>query len=163
MTENVRHITVFSGTYSAKIDAHYRFLLPADVKKHLPDGNQTELRLMMGMDDTALYLYTLASIQPIYERISLLDEFEPEERKFKEQYLGAIHKVELDAAGKLVIPRPLYEKAKLDKEIDIIGSGDKWVIRDKALNESMATTYTPQVMNELAKKLLSKKNPPSTT
>ena len=51
------------------------------------------------------------------ERISKLNDFDPKVRQFKLLFLGGATEVELDSAGRMLLPPSLKEHAALQKDI----------------------------------------------
>lgn len=116
------------GEYEATIDSKGRFLLPGGLKKQLPEG-ETRLVISRGIEK-CLTLYPMASWEPIVSKIRQLNDFDPKVREFKRLFLGGATEVELDSAGRLLLPPQLKKFADLDKDIILAADLDKIIIWD---------------------------------
>ncbi len=63
--------------------------------------------------------------------MSKLNDFNPQVRKFKLLFLNGANLVEMDSAGRVLIPKPLVEYAKLEKELVFTALGNKVEIWSK--------------------------------
>jgi MraZ protein len=105
----------FHGEYEATVDAKGRFLLPGGLKKQLPEG-EGRFILSRGFEK-CLTLYPLKSWEVIITKIAQLNDFDPKVRQFRRQFLGGATEVELDNAGRMLLPGSLREFAGLGKDI----------------------------------------------
>src|SRR5688500_15896055 len=103
------------GEYEATVDAKGRFLLPGGLRKQLGEGANTFV-LNRGFEK-CVNLYPLSSWQPIIEQIGKQNQFDPKVREFRRQFLAGATEVELDAAGRMLLPPTLKEFAGLGKDI----------------------------------------------
>jgi len=117
-------MTGFHGEYQSTIDAKGRFHLPGSLKKQLVEG---ENRFIVSRGfEKCLTLYPLKSWQSILDRISQLNDFDPKVRQFRRQFLGGATEVELDAAGRILLPPTLREFALPGKEIALAAALDRF-------------------------------------
>ena len=142
----------FTSEYTGKLDAKGRLVLPARMKANLPDTSANELFMREGFEP-CLELYPLLEYKKIYSKIVGLNEFNAENRKLQRNFFRGSITVELDTAGRLLIPKSMLQYAKLDKEIVVVGMGnrmeiwnpkeyDKYLIKD------------PKELSDLAEKHL---------
>ena len=103
----------FIGEYEATIDSKGRFLLPAGIKKQLPEGELPVFVINRGFEK-CLSMYPLKSWAPLYESISSLNDFDPKVREFRRFFLNGAMQIEVDSAGRLLLPKSLMEHAGLD-------------------------------------------------
>ena len=66
----------FIGEYEATLDSKGRFLLPAGVKKQLPEGEMPVFVVNRGFEK-CLSMYPVQSWKPLYESISTLNDLTP--------------------------------------------------------------------------------------
>ena len=92
----------FHGEYEATVDAKGRFLIPGGLKKQLPEG-EGRFILSRGFEK-CLTLYPIASWEKIVAKISQLNDFDPKVRQFRRQFLGGATEIELDNAGRMLLP-----------------------------------------------------------
>lgn len=113
----------FLGEYEATLDTKGRFLLPGGLKKQFPEG-EDKFVISRGFEK-CLNMYPLKTWESIVERLSKLNDFDPKVRQFKLFFLGGATSVELDNAGRLLLPQLLKEYAGLSKEIILASNVDK--------------------------------------
>ena len=106
----------FLGEYEATLDSKGRFLLPAGIKKQLPEGVNPVFVVNRGFEK-CLTVYPLQSWKPIYENISALNDFDPKVREFRRYFLNGAIQLEVDNAGRILLPKNLMEHAGLEKDI----------------------------------------------
>ena len=73
-------------------------------------------------------------------------------RAFKRFLFGSAAELEFDRTGRILIPSPLRDYAKLGKEVTVIGTGDAIEIWDKEAYEDYAAKTVP-AMEEIAESL----------
>ncbi len=92
----------FLGEYEVTLDAKGRFLLPASLKKQT--GEEAGSFVINRGFEKCLGLYPMKSWEPIFEQISKLNDFDPKVRSFRRYFLNGATMMELDSAGRLLIP-----------------------------------------------------------
>jgi len=93
------------------------------------DGN-----LIMTVDfDLCLLLYPIEEWLPIEKNIAALPSLDKKARALKRFLIGYATDVTMDKNGRLLVPPPLREFAKLDKQTVLIGQGSKFEIWDLEL------------------------------
>lgn len=143
----------FLGEYEATVDTKGRFLLPAAIKKRLPEGSPDQFVINRGFEK-CLTLYPLINWHPIFEGISKLNDFDPKVREFRRYFFNGATELELDSAGRLLIPPNLREHASIDKDIVLVGSVQKIEIWDKTKYREFFDSMTPQAFSHLAKDVI---------
>ncbi len=143
----------FLGEYEATLDAKSRFLLPVGFKKQLPEADNTQFVICRGFEK-CLSLYPKKSWDPIFTRISQLDDFDPEVRQFRRYFLNGATNVELDSAGRLLVPQPLKEYAGLEKDIVLAPGVDKIEIWDQSKYKQFFESFSPESFSSLARKVM---------
>ena len=117
-------MSFFNSEYDCKLDAKGRLALPAKVKAALPEMAGNELVLRRGFEP-CLVLYPMMEYKKIYGRVKSLSEFNEEYRKFQRSFFRGNVDVELDGAGRLLIPKRMMEFANLEKEVVLVGLGNR--------------------------------------
>lgn len=143
----------FLGEFEVTLDAKGRFLLPAGVKKQLPEGENTHFVINRGFEK-CLSLYTKQSWEPVFNRISSLNQFDPEVRNFVRYFLNGATEVEIDSAGRLLLPPNLKEYAGLVKDAVLSSSVDKIEIWSKDAYKEFFDNYSPTQFSALAQKVM---------
>jgi MraZ protein len=143
----------FLGEYEVTVDAKGRFLLPAAIKKKLPENSPGEFVINRGFEK-CLSLYPVNNWQPIFEGISKLNDFDPKVREFRRYFFNGATELELDSAGRLLIPPNLKEHAGIGKDIVLVGSVEKIEIWDIKKYKEFFDSMTPQSFSQLAKEVI---------
>ena len=146
----------FIGEYESTIDAKGRFLLPAGFKKQLPEVEAVGFVINRGFEK-CLTLYPLQSWTPIYEEISQLSDFNPKVREFRRYFLNGAIQLELDSAGRLLIPKSLMEHASLEKDIVLVSAVNKIEIWDKNKYQQLFASFSPEAFSDLADEVMNRK------
>jgi MraZ protein len=139
----------FLGEFEATLDPKGRFLLPAGIKKQLQEGENTQFVINRGFEK-CLTLYPTTSWTPIFQKISQLNDFDPKVREFRRYFLNGAIALELDSAGRLLLPRNLMEHAGLEKDIVLVSAVNKMEIWDKVKYQQFFDTYSPEAFSSLA-------------
>jgi MraZ protein len=143
----------FLGEYEATLDSKGRFLLPVGFKKQLPETGSASFVLNRGFE-TCLSLYPMSSWEPIFARISQLNDFDPEVRQFRRYFLNGATIVELDSAGRLLIPPNLKEHAGLEKDLVLTAAVHKIEIWDKSKYQQFFESFSPEAFSSLARQVM---------
>ena len=144
-------MSFFTGEYECKLDAKGRLVLPSRFKANLPETSGNELVLQKGFEPS-LVLYPMVEFKKIYSKISGLNEFNEEYRKFQRNFFRGNATVELDGTGRFLIPKYMVGYAQLEKEAIVTGLGnrieiwnpeqyDKYLINDPGEFSVLAQKY----------------------
>ena len=145
----------FLGEFEATIDAKGRFLLPAGFKKQLPQDAVPKFVLNRGFEK-CLTLYPLQSWEPIFSEISQLNDFDPKVREFRRYFLNGAIEIELDSAGRLLLPKNLISHASLDKDIVLVSAVNKIEIWDTNKYNQFFESFAPESFSNLANEVMNK-------
>jgi len=145
----------FHGEYEATVDAKGRFLLPGGLKKQLPEG-ESRFILSRGFEK-CLTLYPLKSWELIIAKISQLNDFDPKVREFRRQFLGGATEIELDSAGRMLLPSSLKEFAGLSKDIVLAAALDRFEIWDSSKYKQLFENFSSEAFSTLAKEVMTVK------
>jgi len=143
----------FLGEFEVTLDTKGRFLLPAGLKKQMPEGENTHFVINRGFEK-CLSLYPKQSWEPVFSKISALNTFDPEVRSFVRFFLNGATEVEIDSAGRLLLPANLREYAGLEKDIVLTSGVDKIEIWSKASYQEFFDNYSPNQFSALAQKVM---------
>jgi len=117
-------MTLFTGEYECKLDAKGRLVLPARIKVRLPESSGNQVVVMQGMEP-CLVVYSSVEYKKIYSRIASLNEFNPEFRQLQRNFFRRVAEIDLDSAGRLLLPKPMIKYASLEKEVVLVGMGNR--------------------------------------
>jgi MraZ protein len=143
----------FLGEYEATLDPKGRFLLPAGFKKQLPEENANQFVINRGFEK-CLTLFPMQSWEPIFSEISKLNDFDPKVREFRRYFLNGATILEMDSAGRLLLPSNLKAYAGLEKDIVLAAAMNKIEIWDKNKYKQFFESFSPQSFSELAEKVM---------
>jgi MraZ protein len=146
----------FLGEYEVTMDAKGRFLLPAAFKKQLTGDAANQFVINRGIE-TCLSLYPMQSWEPIFTQVSMLNEFDPKVRQFRRYFLNGATNLELDSAGRLLIPKTLIDYAGLGKDVVLVSAVDKIEIWDKIKYTQFFESFSPESYSELANTVMGSK------
>ncbi len=138
----------FIGEFEVTVDTKNRFLLPGGLKKQFPDG---ENRFVVSRGfEKCLILYPIKAWEVLVEKLSKLNDFDPKVRQFKLIFLGGATEVELDSAGRLLLPPSLKEYAGLTKDIVLASDIDKIKIWDAVKYKQLFEQISAEDFSALA-------------
>jgi MraZ protein len=129
--------------------------LPAGFKKQLPQDAAAKFVINRGFEK-CLTLYPLQSWEPIFSQISQLNDFDPKVREFRRYFLNGAIEVELDSAGRLLLPKNLLGHASLEKDIVLVSAVNKIEIWDKVKYDQFFESYSPESFSDLANQVMNK-------
>lgn len=135
----------FIGEYEVAMDAKGRFLLPVVLKKQMPKNAGNSFVVARGFE-AHLNLYTLEDWNKIADKINQYNDLKPQVRKFKRLFFAGAMPVELDSAGRLLLPKPLQDFAGLEKDIVLTAQGN----RIEIWNSKSYKDYLNDNMNDLS-------------
>ena len=116
------------GEYEHTIDDKNRLTLPARFRERFAEG----IVVTRGID-RCLEAYTREDWERIVEtRIASLDPLSQESRRMRRYFFSAAQDAELDKQGRLMLPAPLIEHAKLGREVVVAGVHDHLEIWNRA-------------------------------
>ena len=146
-------MTGFLGEFEATLDAKGRFLLPAGLKKQFPEEEGNLFVINRGFEQ-CLALYLMKSWEPLFARISTLNDFDPNVRSFRRYFLNGATEVELDSAGRLLLPPNLKEYADLGKDVVLVSAVDKIEIWSTENYTKFFESYSPNDFSSLAQQVM---------
>ena len=142
----------FLGEYEATIDAKGRFLLPGSLKKQMPEGTNT-IVISRGFEK-CLLLYPLKAWEAIEEKIKKLNDFNPKVSQFRTLFVGGASYVDLDSAGRVLLPPSLKEYADLSKDILLASDIDKIKIWDSGKYKKLFEDFSSDAFSKLASEVM---------
>jgi len=105
------------GTYECKVDAKGRLMVPSALKKQLSPVLKEIFVIKRSVFQPCLELYPIQEWNVLMEKINGLNRFVKQNNDFIRKFTAGVKTVEVDANGRLLIPRDLMGFAGIDKEI----------------------------------------------
>jgi len=89
-------------------------------------------RLIITADPSkCLLIYPLPDWEPIEKKLNSLSSFNPQTRSLQRLLVGNASDVELDSAGRILVPTSLRQFAGLEKSVVLAGQGNKFEVWDE--------------------------------
>jgi MraZ protein len=119
------------GVNTLNLDAKGRLAVPMRYRETL--ARHCNGQMVMTVDrDHCLLLYPLPDWEEIERKLTKLPSFNKQARRLQRLLIGHATEVELDGAGRILVPPPLREFAGLDKTAVLIGQGNKFELWNEA-------------------------------
>ncbi len=114
---------MFLGQYQHALDDKGRLTIPAAFRDALADG----AFISQGFDRN-LMVMTSAYFQQVYERINAMSITDPAARLLRRLILSSAYQVEVDKAGRILVPQNLRQFLGMNSEAMVIGQGEYFEI-----------------------------------
>lgn len=129
------------GTYECKADVKGRLMMPAPLKKQLAPVMSGGFVIKRAVFQPCLEIYPIDKWNTLMGKISKLNRFNRKNVDFIRRFTAGVKTVEMDAAGRLNIPKDLALFAGITREvvlsssINIVEVWDKKAY-EKAINDA---------------------------
>jgi MraZ protein len=143
---------MFLGEYRHSIDNKNRLTVPVRYRELMEEGAY----IMRGLDRNLMILTTKA-FEIISKNLDQKSFTDPLTRDLRRLFFGTASRLEIDKAGRILLPEFLCKIANLSSEKDavLVGQGsyfelwstDDWVIQQKALEEPEANKERFKVLD----------------
>jgi MraZ protein len=124
-------VPVFRGATQITLDAKGRLAIPARYRDRLAARCNGQLICTVDQDH-CLLLYPLPDWEEIERKLMRLSSFNPATRRLQRLMVGYASELELDGHGRVLLPRELREFAGLERQVMLIGQGNKFELWDEA-------------------------------
>ena len=146
----------FSGRFDHSIDEKGRVSIPARFREILQrDADDLLFITNCNFDkERCLELYAPREWQRLVGKLMQKKSFSPEIRAFQAFYVGGAHEVQVDKAGRILIPARLREYAGLERDATFSAMIDHFQLWDRRtldrhLTNIEATVGDPRFLKEL--------------
>ncbi len=142
------------GTYECKVDAKGRLMVPSALKKQLAPMLQDGFVLKRSVFQSCLELYPMEEWDKLMSKVNSLNRFKKKNNDFIRRFTAGVKTVEVDANGRLLIPKDLVGFAEINKEV-VLSSAIKIVeIWDKEKYEQTLDQSSDDDFAELAEEVM---------
>jgi MraZ protein len=149
---------MFRGVQHINMDAKGRLAMPARQREPLLSECAGKVVVTIDTQSACLAIYPLPEWERIERDIQNLPALKPAVKRFQRLMLGYATDLELDGNGRMLLPPPLREYARLDKKLVLVGQGNKlelwseplWLAeREQALLDSGPEAELPEELMSL--------------
>ena len=144
------------GTYECKVDAKGRLMLPTTLKKQL-GSLEGGFVLKRSVFQPCLELFPMAEWDKMMLKINKLNRFVKKNNDFIRRFTAGVKMVEIDATGRLLIPKDLVVFASIEKDIVLNSAINIVEIWDKGSYENAIENATDDFA-ELAEEVMGNLN-----
>lgn len=119
------------GEFECNLDAKGRLMFPSGLRKQL---GPEEHRFVVNRSifEPCLILYPWDEWEDITRQLNKLNRFDRKNDRFIRKFRNGATEVELDASGRILVPKRLKEFAGLGKTAVLLASANKIELWDKA-------------------------------
>lgn len=135
---------MFRGIHQVSVDVKGRMSLPARLRDDLAQYEDEGVVVTIDPVSRCLLLYPLSEWELIQQKLDKLPTFQPQARRLQRLLVGHATDLEVDKAGRILLPAPLREFARLDKKLTILGQGKKLEIWSQEEWEAQREDYLSQ-------------------
>lgn len=107
------------------MDAKGRLALPTRHRDPLLEECAGEIVVTIDTQSRCLVIYPLPGWEEIEKDVQALPSLKPDVKRFQRMILGFATDIKLDTSGRMVLPQPLRDYARLDKKLVLVGQGNK--------------------------------------
>ncbi|MCK0106190.1 division/cell wall cluster transcriptional repressor MraZ [Marinobacter sp. S0848L] len=148
----------FLGSHAINMDAKGRLAIPTKLREELAQlcGGRIVLTASANTDEErCVLLYPEPEWEILRPKIEALPNIKKPVRRLQRLMLGNAAPMELDSAGRILVPPTLRSYAYLEKKLMLIGQGNKWELWSEErwmawLDESSDDDDVPPEMEALS-------------
>lgn len=118
-------VSMFRGQSNISVDAKGRLAVPTRVRELLSTLPSQDLVITLNPWDLALWLYPVAEWLLIEAKLAGLSDFDRQSRRTKQIMRGYATDCVCDGQGRVLLPPALREVAGIDKQVTLLGQGNK--------------------------------------
>lgn len=111
---------MFTGEYQHALDSKGRVTIPSRLREALGE----RFLITKGLD-RCIFVYPLSEWARLQQKLRKLKMTNPQSRAFKRIVFSGAMEVESDKQGRVLIPNKLREYAGIEKDVILIGVGER--------------------------------------
>ena len=119
------------GTYECTVDNKGRIMIPAQLKKQLDGFTKEPFILKRSVFQNCLELFPYSEWKLMMDKVNKLNRFVKKNNDFIRMYTAGVKSIDLDSAGRLLVPKDLIAISKLTKHVVLSSSINIIEIWDK--------------------------------
>ncbi|RUR11957.1 division/cell wall cluster transcriptional repressor MraZ [Legionella sp. km772] len=140
---------MFRGINTITIDTKGRLAIPTRYRSALGEEEKVPLVVTIDTEETCLLLYTATQWQIIENNLQKLPSFNAAARRIQRLLIGHATDIELDANGRVLLPPVLRIYAQLEKDVVMIGQGNKFEVWNKELWEAKREQWLAEEASQI--------------
>ncbi|MBJ2173690.1 division/cell wall cluster transcriptional repressor MraZ [Aureibaculum algae] len=105
------------GTYECKADKKGRLMLPSQLKKQLNSVIDEGFVIKRAVFQPCLEIYPMSEWNVLMQKVNKLNRFVKKNNDFIRRFTAGVKMVDLDASGRLLIPKDLHSFASISNEV----------------------------------------------
>jgi len=148
-------MTQLLGEFDCKLDAKGRLMVPAALKKQLPNAENDGLIINRGFEKN-LVIYPKNVWDAVVADLAKLNIYDQENRVFVRAFTRGATELSLDAAGRVLLPKSLVEYAGIGSDLVLACQLDRIEVWDKKAYEDIFDDV-PANFASLAQKVMGDK------
>ena len=130
------------GTYECKADAKGRLMLPVAFKKQLDNVLHEGFVLKRSVFQPCVELYPKKEWDVLMQKMNKLNRFKKKNNDFIRRFTAGVKEIEIDATGRILIPKDLVAFAGIQKELVLSSAINIIEIWDKDRYENVIDAAT---------------------
>lgn len=119
---------MFRGSTQLVLDGKGRLSIPAKYRERLMARCGGQVVLTADPTNGCLLLYPLPEWEVVERQINALPGMDPVSRQLKMLVVGSAEELELDSAGRVLVPPMLRKYARLEKDVVLVGQDKKFAL-----------------------------------
>jgi MraZ protein len=148
-------MSYLTGEFDCKLDAKGRMMIPAGLKKQLPEAESEGLVINRGLENY-LVIYTKKEWDKKLDELSKLNEYDRKAIKFVRYFTGGATVLQPDAAGRVNLPKNLLDYAGISSDVVLTCMLNKVEVWDKKAHQEMISNE-PENFADLAEEVMAGK------
>ncbi len=144
------------GEFDCKLDAKGRMMVPSNLKKQLPDSERDGLVVNRGFEKH-LVIYPRKVWEEIVAELSKLNQYEKKTREFIRFFTRGATELNLDASGRVLLPKSLLEFAGIKSDVVLACQFNKIEVWAKEAYEDLLDNE-PENFANLAEEVMGNSN-----
>ena len=148
-------MSYLTGEFDCKLDAKGRMMIPAGLKKQLPEADAEGLVINRGLEKY-LVIYTKKEWDKKLDELSKLNEYDRKSLQFIRFFTAGATNLLPDAAGRVNLPKSLLDFAGITGEVVLSCMLNKVEVWDKKAHQEMINNE-PENFAELAEEVMGNK------
>ena len=151
----------FHGEFDCKLDPKGRLMMPAGLRKQLPIEAQNKFMMNRGFEN-CIVLYPINEWNKIIADVNELNDYIKKNRDFSRQFHRGATELEMDATGRILLPKRMLDFAGIDKDLIIAPRNNKIEIWNPEKYEALFTNtsedFETQAEEVMGKNRINKNN-----